>query len=230
MDEVKIVLLAKEGEYANKLHSLLVNGGKNVVHETDENISTELLSYYDLGIVWFYRHILKPEQLNAVPLGIINNHCAYLPYGRGAMPNVWVLAYGEPAGVTLHYMDQGIDTGDIIAQTRVEVSPADTAQSLYERLVEEQYKLFTQFWTTIESLGTQGLKVPSFPQPKGEFRTHYMRDVRYIDDIDSRYGPDGRELINDLRARTFPPHEAMYFHEGGKKYYVRVQIEEAKEE
>lgn len=228
---MKIILLAKRDEYADKAHALLIRGGKNLVHETDEKLSAEQLSYYDLGISWFYKHILKEDQLSAVPLGILNNHCGYLPYGRGAMPNVWALL-GEPAGVTLHYMSVGVDEGDIVAQKHVVIQPDDTAETLYVRLVEEQYKLFMDSWTSIETMGVAGLRALSTPQPQTQpnglpWPTHRVRDVLLEDDLDGY--DDGRFIVDHLRARTFPPHESMYFHAEGKKYYVRVRIEKAQE-
>lgn len=228
---MKIILLAKRGEYADRVHALLVSGGKNLVRETDEKLSAEQLSYYDLGISWFYKNILKEDHLNAVPLGILNNHCGYLPYGRGSMPNVWALL-GEPAGVTLHYMSVGVDEGDIVAQKHVVIQPDDTAETLYVRLVEEQYKLFMDSWTSIETMGVAGLRAPSTPQPKTQpnglpWKTHRVRDVASVDNLDDY--DHARYCIDVLRARTFKGHEATYFIEDGRKYYVRVQIEEAKE-
>ncbi len=225
---MRIALLAKKDKYSDYLDDYLIGRGHLVV-KTDGKLSLEDLGKVDIGISWFYKHILRQPELDAVKLGILNNHPAYLPWGRGAMPNVWAIL-GEPAGVTLHYMTAKVDEGDIVAQRRVTIEPDDNAQTLYLRLVEEQYKLFLEFWPTIESLGNSGLKAPSIPQPKLQpntlpWPTHRVRDVAQVDDL-GRYD-DARYYIDILRARTFPGHEAAYFTVDNQKYYVRVSIEKA---
>src|ERR1700694_5912727 len=66
-----------------------------------------------IGVSANFGYILKSPMLDLLPLGCINLHTALLPYNRGAHPNVWSIAEGTPAGVTLHYIDEGVDTGDI---------------------------------------------------------------------------------------------------------------------
>jgi methionyl-tRNA formyltransferase len=65
---------------------------------------------------------------------LFNLHYSLLPAYRGMYPVVWPLLQGATAtGVTLHWIDHGIDTGDIVAQTRLEIAPTDTAAHLYGR-------------------------------------------------------------------------------------------------
>jgi methionyl-tRNA formyltransferase len=66
--------------------------------------------------------------------GAINVHNAPLPKYQGLMPSFWVLRYGEPeTAVTVHLMDARIDTGDIVVQRRVPISPEDTLDSLIRK-------------------------------------------------------------------------------------------------
>src|SRR5688572_25850818 len=62
----------------------------------------------ELGLSVFFGYILKPPFLSIFPRGCLNLHPAYLPYNRGAHPNVWSIVDRTPAGVTLHYLDAGI--------------------------------------------------------------------------------------------------------------------------
>jgi methionyl-tRNA formyltransferase len=78
--------------------------------------------------------VCKAELLSVPGKGAINIHGALLPDYQGMLPSFWVLANGEAhGGVTVHYMDEKIDHGDIIAQRPVPIEPADTVHSLVKR-------------------------------------------------------------------------------------------------
>lgn len=91
----------------------------------------------DLGIALGAR-ILK-EQIFSVPrLGCINLHKGMVPNYRGMPPAFWELYDGaRTAGVTVHFIDKGLDTGDILATAEIPIEPTDTPDSLCERLHEE---------------------------------------------------------------------------------------------
>ena len=77
---------------------------------------------------------LKRDILRTPALGCINLHGSLLPSYQGLLPSFWVLAHGEKeTGVTVHYMDEDIDHGDIILQERVPIEPSDTVHSLVHR-------------------------------------------------------------------------------------------------
>src|SRR5205823_12862523 len=76
----------------------------------------------DLFLVNSYSMILPREWLTLPALGTVNVHAALLPQYRGANALNWVLVNGETeTGVTIHYIDEGIDTGDLILQRRVAI-------------------------------------------------------------------------------------------------------------
>ena len=67
-------------------------------------------------------------------MGIVNVHPSLLPRYRGPNPLYWVLDRGErETGVTVHYVDEGIDTGDIILQETLAIGPGDTEITLQRR-------------------------------------------------------------------------------------------------
>jgi methionyl-tRNA formyltransferase len=114
-----------------------------------------------LGVSHGYRLILRSDVLDRIP--IVNLHIAYLPFNRGADPNLWSVLEDTPAGVTIHHMDEGVDTGDIIARRRVALDDAtDTLASAYARLQEAMAELFREQWPAI-SAGTAART----PQPAG---------------------------------------------------------------
>jgi methionyl-tRNA formyltransferase len=173
----------------------------------------------DLAISIYFGYILKPELIDIFGEGVINLHPSYLPYNRGAHPNIWSIIDGTPAGVSLHYIDAGIDTGALIARQEVAVEPTDTGQSLYQKLEQTSLALFRETWPAIAA-GTP----PHLPPINETGTFHRVRDVQQVDEIDLERSYTGRELINILRARTFPPYGGAYFLHEGKKIYVRLQL------
>ncbi|SEM06542.1 methionyl-tRNA formyltransferase [Syntrophus gentianae] len=89
----------------------------------------------DLIVVAAFGQILPREVLNFPPLGCINVHPSLLPKYRGAAPLNWTLINGETnTGVTIMYMDEGLDTGDILLQEATPVDPEETFGHLHDRL------------------------------------------------------------------------------------------------
>ncbi len=174
----------------------------------------------DIGLSVLLDVILKPPFFTLFPKGVVNVHPAYLPYNRGQYPNVWSIIEGTPSGVTIHYIDEGIDTGDIIAQEEVPVEPVDTGESLYHKLERAGLELFVDTWP-----GVRAGKVSRIVQRDEEGTYHRARDVEVVDEIDLGREYQAKDLVNILRARTFPPHKGAYFVSQGKRVYLRIQLE-----
>ncbi len=174
----------------------------------------------ELGLSVYFGYILKPEFLDLFPRGVINLHPSLLPYNRGAHTNVWSIVERTPAGVSLHYIDKGIDTGDLIAQREVEVLPWDTGFTLYDKLEKAGVELMQESWPAISD-GTASRQ----PQQAGAGTSHTTRDVAPIDRIDLDRSYTGRELIDLLRARTFPPYRNVYFQENGRRVFLRLELD-----
>ncbi len=175
----------------------------------------------DLGISAFFGAILRPLFLEMFPQGVVNIHPALLPYNRGANPNVWSIVEGTPAGVTLHYIDAGLDTGDIISQRQVFVASTETGGSLYQKLELASLELFQETWPRLRT--GQAVRIPQLEEGG---TAHRLADVAQIDEIDLERSYQARDLINILRARTFPPYHGAYFRDGNKKIYLRLQLDE----
>jgi methionyl-tRNA formyltransferase len=173
----------------------------------------------ELGVSAFYGYILRPAVFERFARGVVNIHPALLPWNRGTYPNVWSIVDATPAGATLHYIDAGVDTGDIVAQQRVEVRPDDTGQSLYARLERACIELFARAWPDLCAD-----KLARVPQPAGGSH-HYKRDTARIDEIDLDRQMRAGDLIDILRARTFPPYRGAYFVSEGKRIYLRLELE-----
>lgn len=89
----------------------------------------------DLIVVAAYGQILPQALLDVPQFGCLNVHTSLLPKYRGAAPIQWALLNDEArTGVTIMKMDAGLDTGDILAQQATPVEPADTSETLHDRL------------------------------------------------------------------------------------------------
>ncbi|MDR0646704.1 MAG: methionyl-tRNA formyltransferase [Elusimicrobiota bacterium] len=89
----------------------------------------------DLGLAVAYGKIFKKPALDAFKLGIINIHFSLLPQYRGAAPVQYALFEGRTqSGVTAFWIDEGLDSGPIAAQNKVEISPQDNEITLFEKL------------------------------------------------------------------------------------------------
>lgn len=173
----------------------------------------------EIAISALFGYILGPQFISLFQRGVINLHPAFLPYNRGANPNVWSIVERTPAGATLHYIDDGLDTGDIIARQLVPVEPIDTGETLYGKLERACVRLFKESWPLIRSGHLARVK-----QDVANGTTHRINDLSSIDQIDLERTYTARELLDIIRARTFPPYPGAYFLHEGKKVYVRLQL------
>lgn len=173
----------------------------------------------DLGVSVKYRRILSPDVLALFGDGVVNLHNGYLPWNRGAHTNVWPLVDGSPAGVTLHWMDAGVDTGPAIAQTPVAAHPWDTAESLYDRLDGAADALFRETWPHV--VAATGWVGGTYT---GGGSVHRVADLRHLDTIDLDAPTTARAVLNQLRARTFPPYRGVTYAENGQVVEVTVNL------
>src|SRR6059036_1543008 len=91
----------------------------------------------DVIVVVAYSQILPREVLEIPRLACLNLHASLLPRWRGAAPIQAAIAAGDcETGITVMHMDEGLDTGDILLQRKIEILPADTGGLLHERLAQ----------------------------------------------------------------------------------------------
>lgn len=142
------------------------------VKVTEEKLSLDspIIQEIDFLISYGYRHILKPDLLNHFPEKAINIHISLLPWNRGADPNLWSFLEDTPKGVTIHYLDEGVDTGDILVQTETEFTNQDTLRTSYDKLTKMAIELFQNSWLKIRDG-----KITPKTQPAGG-SVHRLRD------------------------------------------------------
>ena len=166
---MKILVL---GPQPSKIAKYLSQRGHSVF-ACDEPIDEFLLKKENIGfaVSYGYRHIIKPEIIKYLEDNIINLHISFLPWNRGADPNLWSFLENTPKGVSIHHVDSGIDTGDIIFQKEVMFEESEeTLSTTYEILDNEILQLIKDRWEQI----ING-KAPRFGQ-KGNGSYHSSKD------------------------------------------------------
>jgi len=114
-----------------------------------DNVRTEKP---DVILSIYFDQIIKKDMLMIPSFGILNVHLSMLPKYRGVKPVFWVLKNNESTtGITIHMMDEDLDTGDILAQREVEISPDDTVDSLSVKMSEVGSKLLLDAMNSINS-------------------------------------------------------------------------------
>jgi methionyl-tRNA formyltransferase len=198
----------------------LASRGHTVDQTQDHRLWPKDLTGYDIGVSFYYRVMVKQKDLDQFKYGVINNHPGKLPEVRGAFTNIWPISAGAPCGVTVQLMDAGLDTGPIIAEREVEIFATDTGENLWNRLVDNQYRLFCDTWPRIEQ---EVPNITTYPQ-SGVPRTWKMSDVDLNDNL-SRMD-DGDFYFDLLRARTHSQYPGCFVVRDGRKIGIRVQLED----
>ena len=109
------------GSIDSPLFEWLQSNGESVI-QISEKVTPEFITSNKISFLvsYGYRHILRKNILELLPNRAVNLHISYLPWNKGADPNFWSFVEDTPKGCTIHYLDEGVDTGDIIAQKEIE--------------------------------------------------------------------------------------------------------------
>ncbi|MCD4707430.1 MAG: hypothetical protein K8S62_06805 [Candidatus Sabulitectum sp.] len=165
----------------------------------------------DLIIVAFYHRII-PESIFTLPrYGCWNLHLGDAERYRGAYPNIHALCNGDTSyAVTLHKIDQGIDTGDILSKISFPITPEMTGRELYSRMTGEGLNLFLRHYSDL--INGRALE-KTHVQNSTEAVTHFRKEL-------SHEVYPSEEFINSVRALTFPPFPPPYFKIGDHRFIV----------
>jgi len=103
----------------------------------------------DALVSFGYRHVLRPEVLQALDRNSFNIHISLLPWNRGADPNFWSWVENTPRGVSCHVMTDRVDAGEILGQSEVALEDTLTLRESYEVLCTAAVDLFREHWASI---------------------------------------------------------------------------------
>lgn len=158
--------------------------GEGPVHARCEAILRQLKVEYspfegdippcDLALSVHARRLFTEADLKIPRIGILNLHNSYLPWNRGADACTWAIVDKTPHGVTVHWVDKGIDTGPIFTQAPLEILPGETADQLYKRTADLEVDAFRECVQLIK----QGTFARAPQGTKGSF--HKKADIHRL--------------------------------------------------
>ncbi len=166
----------------------------------------------DIYVVAAFGQILSKEILDIPKYGCINVHASLLPEYRGAAPIQWAIADGKKVtGVTVQQMNEGVDTGDIITSVTTEISPDETGESLFNKLMHAGEELIVSTLDLIES--GKALHTPQ-DETKATYAKILKKEMGLID-----FSKSADEI--ERLCRAFTPWPGVYTYLDGRMMKIK---------
>jgi len=177
----------------------------------------------DLGISVRYNRIIRDNVISSFRLGIVNTHGGILPEYRGSYCNINAIINNEKEyGVTLHYIDKGVDSGDVVAIKKTDILPTHTGFDLYQisekfcyELIEENIDALlegTNYRITQDNLIAQGHICNTYKAKS----TIALKQINPLE-LDEK-------AIRIVRAFDSDSHEPAFCEIGGTRIYLRSKF------
>lgn len=170
-----VLFLTNNDNTADLYDWLLAQGEK--VYRMQNKISLEIIKQLKPSYIisFNYRYLIKKDVLEYMQGKVINLHTSYLPFNRGSAPNFFSFMEDTKKGVTIHLMDEGLDTGDILCQKELYFDEEkETFATTYDRLLLSIKELFKENWQAIKD----GRLKPK--KQEGEGTYHRMQELSAI--------------------------------------------------
>lgn len=226
--DVCVVVTYPEDEdhwWSGSVHSLAKDLGYEILTVEEER---DVLDYkFDHLLSVYYPNVLSKDLLNHSKKDAINLHQAELPRYQGSnvfshsilnarKDNYW------KHGTTLHFMEEEVDTGDVIDREFVEITEGDTARSLYEKTREKSIQLFRECLPKIVSGEIYEMRTPqsSFEGPQYFYYKSSLDGEKKIPLEQLTSSENGLEIYDKIRALDFPPFKPAYTEINGKKIHL----------
>lgn len=172
----------------------------------EEHISPEFIvdGNFDFAISYRYRKIIKKNIIEILNGRLINLHISLLPWNKGADPNLWSWLENTPKGVTIHKIDEGLDTGDILLQQQIFFDEEkETLRTSYSKLSHVIENLFID---NIDEILASSITAK---QQKGKGTHHFAKDKAPYVDLYKKLGWD--TPVRDLIGKAGKKYEASLF-------------------
>jgi methionyl-tRNA formyltransferase len=179
---------------ADELFDWIETQGHEIILMTqplDDNWCRE--QKFDLAVSYTYRYIIKESTIEILNHNVVNIHNSILPWNRGADPNIWSIVEGTPRGVTLHYIDDKLDKGYVIAQKIVtDDIKNETLESSYNNLDKAAKELFKESFRYYKYW--QGMK----KKVVGKGSYHSVQDGKKIKSLIESYDIPITEFLDKI--------------------------------
>jgi len=170
----------------------------------------------DLMVVVAFGQILSQRILDIPPYGCVNVHASLLPRYRGAAPIHWSIINGEAkTGVTTMFMDAGLDTGDMLLKTEVEIGPEMITEELHDALSAAGAELLVR---TVEQIAAGTIRREKQPEGISNYAPLLTKETGHID-----WNSSAAEIHNLVRGLNSWP-GAYTFLDGQKFKLWRTRV------
>lgn len=190
---------------------------KNVDINSDSFINVVIGLKPDLIVVVNFQKILKKDLINIPNKGCINTHASLLPKYRGRAPLNWALIHGEKqVGVTVHFIETGIDTGDIIVQQPIEVGEEEYIEDVLNRVTEIYPSVVNRAIDMIYNNEVVGIKQ--------DLSNGCYFGKRTPEDGKIDWNVDAEKIFNLIRAVSRPYPGAYTYYENNKVIIWKAKL------
>jgi methionyl-tRNA formyltransferase len=174
----------------------------------------------ELGIVVGCR-VLLPKEIYEMPRrGTVAVHDSLLPLNRGFAPLNWSIINGQDhTGVTLFYINEGMDAGDVVGQKRVEIGPTETAPQVYDRVCQATVDLVLETYPRLAANTARAVT-------QDESLATFLCSRSPIDGLID-WSSDTVHIYNQIRGLTYPYPGAFTYYAGKKLVVWRAEAIEA---
>lgn len=178
-----------------------------------------------LGLSCRFSQIIKKEVINRFEYGILNLHGGLLPEFAGLYSvNHTFLCDNKVGGGSIHFVNEGIDTGDIVKRCEFKIEDEDTAYTVFQKTQKVLYENLKKILIKIdknEKINTKKLdEYVAEGYPSRYFNKYSLEGKKEIS-IDKL---DSKEALLKIKAFDFPGYEPAYIKINGKKIYLRTNI------
>lgn len=180
----------------------------------------------DLGLLCRFSKIIKQDVIDAFRLGVINMHGGLLPEFAGLYScNHEILCASPIGGGTLHYVDAGIDSGDVLARLEFPIEECDTGYSVFQKTQIVLYEGMISLIPDVLTGKAVGVPLSNYAAAGRPQRYFNARSLEGEKTVDFKAMTD-EEIARRVRAFDFPGHEPAYVFVDGRKVYLRMASDE----
>ncbi len=168
-----------------------------------------------------WKHILSKEVIDQVKIGVINLHYSLLPKYRGVYPiNNAIINSEKVTGISFHWVDEGVDSGEVIVQDSIPIELSDTVDSLLDRLDTLAFLMFKKIWS-----GKVLLYKPTHSVVNANGEYFSKKNYKMTNALDLTKGYIANDLISLIKGKTFLGKSSLYIrNDNGEKIYISIKL------